>query len=166
MNSLLIKRYTIIISFISLYAYFFLDRPIALWCAHYCVGKYNDFFRIVTQFGISTPYLIGSALLFIFFYYSKKNLYYANHTLFIFVSVAFSGITTGIIKVVVARFRPSMLFEHGLYGFDFFHRDSAINSFPSGHTTTAFALAMYISIFWPRWAAVGWIAAIMIESVV
>ncbi|HQS67896.1 MAG TPA: hypothetical protein PLM93_11985 [Sulfuricurvum sp.] len=49
-------QYTIITSFIAVYAYFFLDRPIAEWLAHYCAGKYNDFFVAVTQLGVSTPF--------------------------------------------------------------------------------------------------------------
>lgn len=159
-----LERYAIITSFIAIYAYFFLDRPIAQWSAHYCTGKYNDFFVTVTQLGISTPYLIGSALLFFYFYYVKKILYLSYHALFIFTAVALSGIISDIIKIIVARFRPCMFFEKGLYGFDFFHRNSALNSFPSGHTTTAFALAMYVSLYWPRWAIVGWIIAIAVGA--
>ncbi|MDD2784106.1 MAG: phosphatase PAP2 family protein [Sulfuricurvum sp.] len=154
-----LRLFTIFTSLIAIYAYFFLDRPIAEWSAHYCTGKYNNFFVAVTQLGISTPYLIGSALLFFYFYYVKKIFYLSYHALFVFTAVALSGIVSDIIKIIVGRFRPCMLFEKGLYGFDFFHRNSAMNSFPSGHTTTAFALAMYVSIFWPRWAAIGWIIA-------
>lgn len=154
-----LRLFTIFTSLIAIYAYFFLDRPIAEWSAHNCIGKYNNFFVTVTQLGISTPYLIGSAILFFYFYYIKRNTFLSHHTLFVFVSVALSGIVADIIKIIVARFRPCMYFEKGLYGFDFFHRNSAMNSFPSGHTTTAFALAMYVSIFWPRWAAIGWIIA-------
>lgn len=159
--SLLVK-YTITTSLVAIYSYFFLDRPIAQWSAHYCVGKYNYFFVAVTQLGVSTPYLIGSALLLFYFYYIKKSIYLSHHALFIFTAVALSGIVADIIKIIVARFRPCMLFEKGLYGFDFFHRNSALNSFPSGHTATVFALAMYISLYWPRWAVLGWIIAIAV----
>ncbi|MDD5400385.1 MAG: phosphatase PAP2 family protein [Sulfurimonas sp.] len=156
------KQYIIITFFIAICAYFVLDRTIAEWSVHYCVGGCNDFFVAVTQLGISTPYLIGSALLFFYFHYIKKNLYKSHHALFLFAVVAISGIITGIIKVIAGRVRPCMLFEKVLYGFDFFHRNSDMNSFPSGHTTTAFALAMYISLYWPRWAVIGWIIAIAV----
>jgi membrane-associated phospholipid phosphatase len=44
-----------------------------------------------------------------------------------------------------------MLFERGLYGFDPFRIGYEFNSFPSGHATTAFAIAVTCSIFWPKY---------------
>jgi membrane-associated phospholipid phosphatase len=151
---------SLLITFIISYLYW--DRPVALWCKEYCVGSYNDFFAAITKLGVSTPYLIGSALLFLYFYYAKRNLRHSYHALFLFSTVALSGIVADIIKVIAGRFRPSMLFDHGLYGFDLFHIKSAMTSFPSGHTATAFALAMYISLYWPKWALAGWIMAVAI----
>lgn len=140
-------------------SYYFVDRQFALWCIDKCVGSSNDFFIVLTHFGVSTYYLIPSALLFFYFQYFKKNPLYAYHALFIFSAVALSGITADIIKGIAGRFRPSLFFQQKLYGFDFFHYHSAMTSFPSGHTTTAFALAMYVSLHWPKWAILGWIMA-------
>ena len=59
-----------------------------------------------------------------------------------------------ILKVVLARYRPIYLFNNGLYGFHFFSFQHNLNSFPSGHTVAAAALAIalfyLIEITWLR----------------
>ncbi len=145
-----------------LISYLYIDRTLAQMCLHDSTWHSASFFTMIKQLGVSTPYLIGSASLYLFFNFIYKNKFYANHALLIFSAVAFSGIVTDIIKVLLGRFRPTMLFEHGLYGFDFFHIESLMTSFPSGHTTTAFALAMYIAHYWPKYSIIGWILAIAV----
>jgi membrane-associated phospholipid phosphatase len=56
-----------------------------------------------------------------------------------------------LIKPLVGRLRPKLLFEANLYGFDPFRIGYEYNSFPSGHATTVFALAAALSFFSPRW---------------
>lgn len=48
-------------------------------------------------------------------------------------SIILSFIITGSIKVIIGRYRPELLFEHNMYGFDIFSFDQAHHSFPSGH---------------------------------
>jgi len=49
-------------------------------------------------------------------------------------------ILTGILKVLLARYRPIEFFTHGLYGFHFLSDRWAFDSTPSGHTSMAFAI--------------------------
>jgi membrane-associated phospholipid phosphatase len=79
---------------------------------------------------------------------------YASRALFLFVSIAVSGIINNIIKVILGRYRPEMLFEKGLYGlnllnFSFDNFSYEFTSFPSGHTATTFSLAWALSLFFP-----------------
>lgn len=162
MNTLQWVRWIAAILIAATVSYLFFDRSIALYCAQTCRGEYNDFFRTVTELGVSTPYLVVSGLLYLYFYTIRKTPRYAHNAKFIFLAVAVSGIAADVVKVIAGRFRPSLFLEQGLYGFDFFHLKAAMLSFPSGHTATAFALAAVIALYWPRWALVGWGMAIMV----
>jgi len=135
-------------------SYFFLDVPIALLCKRLDKGV-TDFFGIITEFGISTWYLVGSFGLFLIFSFVHRQKIYASRALFLFASIAVSGIIANIIKVILGRYRPEMLFEKGLYGlnffnFSFFNFSHGFTSFPSGHTATTFSLAWTLSLFFPR----------------
>jgi membrane-associated phospholipid phosphatase len=134
--------------------YFFLDIPITLYCKGLNKGIV-DFFGIVTEFGISTWYLVGSFALFLFYRFSQRRPLYAHRALFLFCAIAFSGIIANIIKVIIGRYRPEMLFEKGLYGinflnFSFSNFSQGLTSFPSGHTATTFSLAWALSLFFPH----------------
>jgi membrane-associated phospholipid phosphatase len=129
--------------------FFFIDIPVALFCNHLDT-KVRDIFELITPLGISTWYLVGSFSLFLWFTYGYRRRTYAHRALFLFTSVAVSGIMAVILKGFMGRFRPKMLLEEGLYGFNFFATIYEKNSFPSGHATTAFSIACALSLFFPR----------------
>jgi membrane-associated phospholipid phosphatase len=129
-------------------SYFFIDIPVARFCKG-LDASIRDAFGTITELGISTWYLIGSFTLFVVFTFIRPHKRYAYMGLFVFASIAVSGLLTDIIKVIIARYRPEMLFEKGLYGLSFFNFDSRIISFPSGHAATAFSLAFCLSYFFP-----------------
>jgi len=72
--------------------------------------------------------------------------------LFIFSSIAISGVITNIIKFLFGRARPTLLFKDNYYGFAFFEFSADMLSFPSGHANTIFALATALFFLLPR----GW----------
>lgn len=153
---------SIITLLFSLISYFYLDQYVAQWCHVNLTQTEKILFLFITQFGDSTFYLIGFAIIALLFHYYWKHFVWRNRFLFLFAAVAVSGILTDIIKVIAGRYRPSELFEKGLYGFDFFHLNRALTSFPSGHTTTAFALAAAIIYLWPRFSIPAWIFAVTV----
>lgn len=61
------------------------------------------------------------------------------------------GIVTGLLKQVVARARPELFFEQGIYGLGHPFQGKPFNSFPSSHALTAFVLAAAIAVVAPRW---------------
>jgi membrane-associated phospholipid phosphatase len=135
-------------------SYFFLDLPVVLYCKGLNRSILN-FFGVVTEFGISTWYLIGSFALFLFYRFVQRRPIYAHRALFLFSSIAFSGIIADIIKVIIGRYRPEMLFEKGLYGINFLNFSLAnfshgLTSFPSGHSATTFSLAWALALIFPR----------------
>jgi membrane-associated phospholipid phosphatase len=110
-------------------------------------------FRYITSLGKSTWYLIISMIMFLASRYVYKNYLAANKAIFIFLTIAISGIINDIIKYCLGRYRPNALFYDHLYGFGFFGHSYSMTSFPSGHanTITAVMLASYFLIPKYRW---------------
>jgi membrane-associated phospholipid phosphatase len=69
---------------------------------------------------------------------------------FIFCAVAFSNLITEVLKYCIGRGRPFVGGEANAFHFSHFAGNPAYYSFPSGHATTAFALALAVSAVWPQ----------------
>jgi membrane-associated phospholipid phosphatase len=69
---------------------------------------------------------------------------------FLFLSVLVSVLAGELIKWIVGRGRPFVGGQANAFNFSHFAGTEAYSSFPSGHATTAFALAFAIGAIWPR----------------
>jgi membrane-associated phospholipid phosphatase len=69
---------------------------------------------------------------------------------FIFCAVAVSNLVTEVLKYSIGRGRPFVGGEANAFHFSHFAGHPAYYSFPSGHATTAFALALAVSAVWPQ----------------
>jgi membrane-associated phospholipid phosphatase len=69
---------------------------------------------------------------------------------FLFCAVAVSNLVTEVLKYCIGRGRPFVGGEANAFHFSHFAGDPAYYSFPSGHATTAFALAFAVSVIWPK----------------
>ena len=69
---------------------------------------------------------------------------------FIFCAVALSNLVTEVLKYSIGRGRPFVGGEANAFHFSHFAGNPAYYSFPSGHATTAFALALAVSAVWPK----------------
>jgi len=142
---------------IACYAY--VDRPVALFF-HRADPATVDVFRFITRFGVSTYYLIGSALAAVVLWAAARRTRLREHVdrlrglaaaaLFLFLSIAVSGLATDLLKVVFGRARPKLLFANETFGFDWWGGKADFWSFPSGHATTAIAIAAALYCLWPR----------------
>jgi undecaprenyl-diphosphatase len=140
----------------ALFAALFVDQPLAALMARADPEVHLVADR-VTRFGRSTWYLITFAVAAIALTLlarrqlspARKTMlrWWAGAALFIFLSIAASGLLTDLVKLLVGRARPMVAGG----GFDPFTVGYAYNSFPSGHSTTCFALAFAIAALWPRW---------------
>jgi len=147
----------------SALSYFFLDIPAAHW-GRTLDRSVLDILEIITGFGKSTAYLVVSFILFVFFRFIRKRDIFASQSMFVFASVAVSGIIADIVKWIAGRYRPVMLFNEGLYGFSFFQAGYEVNSFVSGHTVTAFSLALALSYLYPKYRFLFFPAAVAIAA--
>jgi len=149
---------------IALISYFFFDKTLASYFAsNPCCIK--AFLSAFTDFGISTFYLISSFLIFILA--KKYNQKLSKDALYLFSSVAISGILVIIIKVIFARYRPPKFINEELYGFNWFDVGYIVNSFPSGHSTTAFSVFVSLAMLFPkyRWPFVIFASLIALSRV-
>lgn len=131
-------------------SYALIDRPVTLFCQD-LNHEIVQVFQWITELGKSTAYLVVFFLLFVFFKYCLKRPVAASRMLFLLAAVALSGLITDIVKPLVGRLRPKLLFEASLYGFEPLRIGYEYNSFPSGHAATVFALAAALSFFFPGW---------------
>jgi membrane-associated phospholipid phosphatase len=134
----------------SVISYYRIDIPVAMYCKGLDI-RILDTFEWISTLGESTWYLVSAFGLFLYFKWIHRREVFANRALFVFASVAASGAVTLFIKMIFGRFRPTMFFQEGLYGFNFFHPSEDMNSFPSGHAATALSLALALSLLFPRY---------------
>ena len=151
------------ITCLCILSYAFVDIQTALWFHSLGKSRAYELFEKITLFGDSLYYLTGGLLLFVVF--RKKTSSTAYLGLFLFSSVAASGLTADFIKYIGGRARPKLYFSDHIFGFDFFHWQYAWTSFPSGHSATAFSVATLISMLYPRWRFAAFFAAVLIAFI-
>ncbi|KRR03036.1 phosphatase PAP2 family protein [Bradyrhizobium valentinum] len=83
---------------------------------------------------------------------------------FLFLAVAVPALVTEVLKYSIGRGRPFVGGEANAFHFSHFAGNSAYYSFPSGHATTAFALAFAVSALWPKARVVMAVYALIIAA--
>ena len=116
-------------------------------------------FFFITDYGLSDWILIPSLALFVLARLAMLPLRrlwrlaaYEVAVLsgFIFLGVGVPGLLSNLVKRLIGRVRPVGYEEFGPFSFHPIVNDWTFQSFPSGHTTTAIALAFVIGFLWPR----------------
>ncbi len=154
-KSLDLKQKKILIFFaVVICITFFIDKKLTLFFYNFN-DPFKSFFLTATNFGDSLYYFI---LIFIFFLFLRpkknispifQNLY--NINIFAFYNLALSGIVTQIIKHIVGRPRPKILFsENQPLDFNILSFNSDFHSFPSGHSATIFSIIFIFYFLFPR----------------
>jgi membrane-associated phospholipid phosphatase len=153
--------YCVIGSVICILSYFYLDRSTAYYFKT-LDPKIFAVFSIITEFGNSKWYLVISALLFVIFKFIYVNMTLAYRSIFVFLAISISGLVTDIMKFIFARYRPEMLFEKNLYGFDLLQIHYKMTSFPSGHANTITALMLAVYFIFPKYKIVYFPIALLV----
>jgi membrane-associated phospholipid phosphatase len=131
-------------------SYLYLDIPLTKYCLTLSPAI-RETAEVITTFGIATWYFFASLIFYLFFRFIYKNKLYASRSLFVFLSLSFTGIFTTLLKWIAGRHRPVDLVNPGHFGFDYFGNIYELTSFPSGHAQTAFTMAAALAILFPRW---------------
>ncbi len=140
-------------------AIIWVDRPLADFF-HADGDAVKPFFVAVERFGIGWPYLVLSGLAFAALRWggSWQKLRPRAAAMreaavipgFLFAAIAASGLVVDLLKIIVGRTRPKLLFASGAYDFGWFGLVPDDWSFPSGHAATAAALMTALWCLWPR----------------
>jgi len=145
----------------GIYAYHVLDLPTARYFHGLLGGDFEWWMDGLTEFGKADWMIIGALVLWVGMrrYRPRLSLYGK----YILASIVASGVVINLLKWIIGRARPKMLFEDGSFGFYGWHFSvHEFNSFPSGHTTTGFAFGIGIALLFPRFALLGIGFALMI----
>ena len=129
--------------------------------------------RILTEFGKSkyvlwalAAILFVTALLFPRARGTARSVLagFGTRILFIFFAVLLPVLAGEVLKEVVGRGRPFVGGQANAFNFSHFSGSEAYASFPSGHATTAFALAFAVSAVWPHLRSAMLIYAVVIAA--
>lgn len=157
-----------------LFATFLVVDPVVLDAARSFDPSVYRFFRFLTDLGRSNWILIPSGIGILLLAWLRVRTgsfrravaygYSMQLLIFLFATVALSGLASSLIKNVLGRARPKLYEQFGPLEFQPFTFDSDYASFPSGHATTAGALAGVLAIMWPQarvplFLAAAWIAS-------
>lgn len=118
----------------------------------------KNFFSKVTELGDSLWYFLITLLMFTVSFVGRIGkvipfrlcAFLRNLSIFSIVYLSFVGVATQILKHIVGRPRPNYAdFERG-FDFNFFSTDASFHSFPSGHSSTIFAVTLIMILLIPR----------------
>jgi lipid A 4'-phosphatase len=140
-------------------AIIWIDRPLADYL-HRNGTALKPAFEGIQRFGIAYPYLVAAGLGFAVLRWGDRWQRLQPWALpmraasivpgFVFTAVALSGLAVDLLKVLIGRTRPTLLFANGTYDFGWFGMRADDWSFPSGHAATAAAVMTALWCVWPR----------------
>ncbi len=133
----------------AFFSYFYIDKNLALFFYEHTPKTIHHIFKEITKLGLSEWYILGGGI--VYFVCKNSDKIKSRLGLFLALSVIISGIIVDIIKVLVARYRPKAFLHDGLYGFKGFDIGYIVNSFPSGHSATAFSAFVAFSFIFPKY---------------
>jgi lipid A 4'-phosphatase len=147
------------LALVEILAIGWIDRPLAAYFRA-AGGPWRPVFEWAGPFGLGMPYVIAFGIAFIalrsggnlppFKPWAIRMRAAARIPALLFSAVAISGITVDLLKVIVGRPRPKLLFSAGNYEFSWLGLSADHWSFPSGHAATAAALATALWCLWPQ----------------
>ena len=154
-----------------------LDRPLSAW-GQGLPDNVRAVFFWITEWGksdwILVPTFIAWLAAWLLSLLTRDNLRLALRELaslagFIFLGVGLPGLAATLLKRAIGRGRPETWTAEAPLSFQSFNWSAYdYQSFPSGHSTTAFAFAAVIAFLWPRalWPMMVFAAAIAISRVI
>jgi undecaprenyl-diphosphatase len=167
-----------VVGFIVLIAVLYLlDHPISAWGTS-LPDPTRAFFAWMTRWGesdwILIPALAAMGIAWLLSLASRDRLQlWARHLLivssFIFLGVGLPSLVATLLKRIIGRGRPEEWTIEAPLSFTPLNWSAySFQSFPSGHATTAFSLALTIAFLWPRtfWPTLAFAAVVAVSRIV
>jgi len=150
----------IMVLLLCLLSMLYIDRSVLLLVHNELPARWQQFFSSITGLGEGNIWLTISGTVAVIGYllqrYGKsptlrqRGKAFLAKGLFVFLSIAFSGLLINIAKIMIGRLRPAYFLADSTYGFQPFNFDFGTNTFPSGHSQTVWALTVSLSLLYPR----------------
>ena len=145
----------------TLVAIVWIDHPIALYMRDGPPDRIREVFKVISGLGRGEPYWIGGGIVLLgglalsrLSASETSRDYYrrlAGSATFFLSALAATGISLLALKQLFGRLRPKYLWDtEALHGFFPFNADMGALAFPSGHTNTAFTVAMALVLITGR----------------
>lgn len=131
--------------------YLYLDRPFALWMQKLGIVYIVPWLRTFTKLGLGYIYIVFFSCLAFYYRFIVYNKLFERRAWFLWSCVVIPGIFDVLLKMILGRARPELLYNYQAYGFFWFKTKAAFLSFPSGHTTNVMGLMFGLSILWPKY---------------
>ena len=141
----------------------FIDRPVVVAFKRIEDSDWIAFFRIVTDIGESTHWLVlaavawaacrigaGMTMMLETEAWLRRC---ARSAAFAFTSLALVGLSIPILKIIIGRLRPRYLFQVDAYGFEPLTLNVAMMGYPSGHSQTIATAMVVAYCLLPRYDA-------------
>lgn len=134
--------------------------PVVIGVRAWTRGGWAFVWELITDVGKSAWVLIPSGVMLLVIlsvvtparrFADRVMLALAARLAFVFIAVGGSGLIVTIVKRIIARGRPRYFDEFGALHFQFPSWQASYASFPSGHSQTAFAIALSFAALFPRW---------------
>ncbi|MBE7440235.1 MAG: phosphatase PAP2 family protein [Spirochaetales bacterium] len=144
----------------------YIDIPVATYFYGLRETSLYETFVNISYLGESSFYLLFFALF--WWVTRRRDGRTASISLYVFLSILYSGIIVNFFKLLFGRARPELLFSaekiHGftLFNFKFSEFMHQSMSFPSGHSATAFSLGLSLSLLFPRYRLLFMSSALLI----
>lgn len=149
--AVLLKPWVMILTFVFIIAsYSYIDRPLALYIHEFNISNKLPFVYWITCLGITQAYLIILPLIAIICRFVLKSKSLEMRVFLVWFCVLFPSLISLILKMVLGRARPELLFDQSLFGFYGWHMQKAYFSFPSGHVTAITSFLTGLLILYPR----------------
>lgn len=152
-------------------AYFYIDKPVAIWLAHDPTLTHSHLLKFFTFISL----LFWGVVCFIYIYevirYAyRRSSYFDKVILLLAHSIVIASFFKDVLKLIFGRYWPETfvfnnlsLLRNNVYGFAWFHGDVVYGSFPSGHTTTIVAASTVLWFTYPRWR---WVYVLLVILVI
>lgn len=132
-------------------AHVVLDPDLARLARRHSLGQ-SQVLQWTTELGEGGYWLVPAGIVFAIAAVRRQhNL--ARWAFAMVAAVGGSGIVANLLKLLLGKARPKVLFEDGRFGFTPFSYGYDVNSMPSGHATTCGAAATILALAFPgaRW---------------
>ncbi len=135
---------------VVVWTYLFVDQPLALKVHALSLHTTYPILVWMTQLGRTIPYMILLPLIALFFRYVKRSKDLELRIWFLWSSLAITSLLCFIIKTLLGRARPELLFDQHIFGFYGFSTASLYHSFPSGHTNFVTTAVLSLTLLFPK----------------